>query len=713
MSQWSLARDDSLNALGVPLLEIDSQGTIVSVNRAAANLLGEDGLAWDGQVWTNVFKSLTEDSLSLPGDVEPVTSEVCTALGDTPRKVRLRLVRKQQGYLVHVQAVEIARDAEKLLSLFRSEGAKVTEWLVGLSKGDFVARLELADPDEHVDPVLEVLDPVAAAGRSFRDAVVAMLTDVRRLGTAAVQGRLQTRADAKKHGGEFSRAVDGINRTLDAIVNPISVVSELLARIAQGQIPPTSDAEFAGDFGVVRENLNQCILGLQGMQDTARMLTALAVNDASGVVALDLPGLYGEVARAASEMRTRMRELTGLAQHVAAGEFSDLAKLEGLGEKRGRLCDNDQLTPAFIEMIRSIERMLDETIGLVNAARSGDLKHRASENALTGRFREVIRGVNKTLDAMLEPVETAMGVLENVVAHDLRVLMEGHFAGDHGRLQYAVNNMVDDLRARMRDIADNGRELGQTASQMLSATASMSTMAEGAAGQAESVASAVEDMDSHVQNVAAGIHEMSASITEIARNSANAMGVAQQAVSVAHGANSIVADLGSSSKQISKVLRVIVDIAQQTKLLSLNATIEAASAGDAGKGFAVVASEIKELAKETARATEDISQRVLAMQSSAERAIVSIQSISAVIHQIEATQSAIAAAVEEQTATTSGMAERIADTARRTSEIAVNISELDKVVAQTKKLALQSRLASEGLEKVAEEMSRSVSKFQV
>jgi methyl-accepting chemotaxis protein len=126
-----------------------------------------------------------------------------------------------------------------------------------------------------------------------------------------------------------------------------------------------------------------------------------------------------------------------------------------------------------------------------------------------------------------------------------------------------------------------------------------------------------------------------------------------------------------------------------------------------------VASEIKELAKETARATEDISQRVLAMQSSAERAIVSIQSISAVIHQIEATQSAIAAAVEEQTATTSGMAERIADTARRTSEIAVNISELDKVVAQTKKLALQSRLASEGLEKVAEEMSRSVSKFQV
>jgi|GEM_PF-1246015 len=714
VAHGSLVQNATLVALDIPLLELDASAKLVRTNAPAELLLGAAAEALVGKPWGDVFEPVVDGAqLSLPAGSEPVCCDVRTKLHENPRNLRLRLARRQDGFLVRIQVGSLEANPEALLSVFRAEGEKLADWVMRLAAGDFASRLVLADPDEYTSPVFDVLDPLANAVRKYRDAVVSMLTDVRRLGNAATQGRLQTRADTSKHGGEFARAVDGINRTLDAIVGPITVVAQQLARIAQGQIPPPSDVKFAGDFELMHGNLNQCIDGLRGMQDAVGVLDALAVNDTSRSVAAELPGLYGDVARAANEVRARILDLTALAQRVSAGDLSDLTRLEMLGDAQGRLSDKDRLTPAFIAMIRAIERVVDQTLGLVKAARSGDLKFRASEVDLAGRYREVIRGVNATLDALLEPIETAMRALENIVEHDLRVRMSGDFAGDHGRLQTAVNRMAEDLRGSMREIAESGKNLEQNASQLLNATDTMTSVAEQTAGQAQSVAAAVEDVDAHVQNVAAGIHEMSASISEIARNAANAMGVAQQAVAVADGANSIVADLGSSSKQISKVLRVIVDIAQQTKLLSLNATIEAASAGDAGKGFAVVASEIKELAKETARATEDISQRVLAMQSSAERAIDSIQSISAVIHQIEATQSAIAAAVEEQTATSSGMAERIADTARRTGEMAGSIAELDGAVAHTMNLARESRKASDGLRKVADQLTRFVSEFRV
>lgn len=709
-----IAQITELGTLGLPLMQLDAAGCVTSVSDPAEALLGSSGSQWVGKQFSEIFSALAGNPvLELPANAEPTRVTVRVAGADAERRVRLGICVTQGGFLLRLQPAAIQEDLERLLSLLRKEGASVASWVSCLARGDFVSRLEQSDPDDDNAIIFEVIDPIVDAVRQMRDGVVAMLTDVRRLGTAATQGKLQIRADSSKHSGEFARAVDGLNRTLDAIIHPVTLVAAQLADIAEGKIPTRSEMQFAGDFSVMQQNLNRCIEGLNGLEQATRTLTSLTRNDATRGVDLTLPGLYGNVVNAANALRARLLDLTSLAERVAAGDLSDLATLEALGGGAGCLDENDRMTPAFIQMIRAVDRMVNETMSLVQAANDGDLSHRASELGLAGRIRDVIGGVNQTLDAMLAPVETAITILESVAKQDLRVRVKGEFRGDHGRLQAAVNHMIDYLQESMRSIAESGRHVEENSVRLLTTTASLSSNAEQTAHQAHNASDAIGDVDGHIQNVAAGIHEMTMSVNEIARNAADAMRVADDAMRVADGATSIVANLGGSSKQIRKVLNVISGIAQQTKLLALNATIEAASAGDAGRGFAVVAGEVKELAKRTAQATEDISEKVETIQTSVQDAIGAISSISEVIHRIGANQSAIAAAVEEQTATTSEIARRVEGIAGRTGEISSSVAELAQAASNTTGLAKDSRNATVELQQVADRLSRFVGEFRV
>jgi methyl-accepting chemotaxis protein len=268
------------------------------------------------------------------------------------------------------------------------------------------------------------------------------------------------------------------------------------------------------------------------------------------------------------------------------------------------------------------------------------------------------------------------------------------------------------LKEMIGHIMDNTATLS-AASEQLSATATqLGSNAEETSAQANVVSVAAEQVSKNVQTVATGTEEMSISIKEIARSAHEAAGVATEAVRVAQTTNAVVGKLGESSVEIGKVIKVITSIAEQTNLLALNATIEAARAGEVGKGFAVVANEVKELAKETAKATGDISQKIEAIQAGARGAVEAIGRIGAIIHQIHDYQSTIASAVEEQTATTNEISRNLTEAAKASAEIAQNIIGVAQAAQSTSGGAADSQRAATELARMAAELQRLVAQFR-
>ena len=205
---------------------------------------------------------------------------------------------------------------------------------------------------------------------------------------------------------------------------------------------------------------------------------------------------------------------------------------------------------------------------------------------------------------------------------------------------------------------------------------------------------------------------MGISIQEISASTHDAARVANDAVLVAQSTNETVAKLGESSSEIGNVIKVITSIAEQTNLLALNATIEAARAGEAGKGFAVVANEVKDLAQETAKATEDISRRIAAIQADTDGAVTAIGEISEVIGKINDYQTTIAAAVEEQTATTNEMARNVAEAATGAAQIAENVVGVATAAETTTTGVGESQRAAADLARMSEELQGLVGRFQ-
>ena len=315
----------------------------------------------------------------------------------------------------------------------------------------------------------------------------------------------------------------------------------------------------------------------------------------------------------------------------------------------------------------------------------------------------------KELDAkvseMLEVVTAASG-------GDLTRLVTVEGEDPMGQMGKGLSQFLSKLKNSIGSISKSSDILSESSERLMSVSQQMAGNAEETSAQANVVSSASEEVNTNVQTVATGTEEMNSSIREISQNANQAARVAAEAVKSAEKTNTTIQQLGESSREIGEVIKTITSIAEQTNLLALNATIEAARAGEAGKGFAVVANEVKELANQTAKATEDISSKIETIQNDTSEAVTAIGEISTVINEINDISNTIASAVEEQTATTNEIGRNVGMAAQGAENISQNISGVASAAESTTQGAVDTQTAAEELSRLSSELQEQVKQFK-
>ncbi|WP_018681204.1 methyl-accepting chemotaxis protein [Actinokineospora enzanensis] len=315
--------------------------------------------------------------------------------------------------------------------------------------------------------------------------------------------------------------------------------------------------------------------------------------------------------------------------------------------------------------------------------------------------------------SVVRPLATVVRTLRGLEQGDLTIRANLPGSDEIAQVGQAVDHTVESLRVTVTSLAAHAGALSSASERLTSVSADIAGSADEASSQAGAVTQAAARVLENVDIVATGGNEMGESIRQIADNASEAADVATKAVTVAEATNATVAKLGVSSAEIGDVVKAITSIAEQTNLLALNATIEAARAGDAGKGFAVVAGEVKDLAQETAKATEDITSRVEAIRADTADAIAAIGEIVSTVGRISDFQIVIAAAVEEQTATTHEMNRNLAEAASSSREIASNIGGVASAADTTTSGVRHWQLAATELAEMSGQMHETVARFRL
>jgi methyl-accepting chemotaxis protein len=625
-------------------------------------------------------------------------------------------------------------------------------------------------------------------GRSLEKAVRALVGETVRLTEAATAGRLDARADEAAVPEEFRSVLSGFNGTMEAVSQPLQASAQALDRIARGDLPPRLTAGWQGDFARIRDGVNAVIDSVSGLREGLGTLatahaggdTAARVEEAryQGAYRELAAGVNGSVARyvdvlreileilgsyAAGDFRPELRRLPGklaeanagldllrgnlqrftgdvraLAGAAVAGHLGRRAEaaayqgdwreliagvnatldavtgpltaaaacvdLLAKGEVPARLeaswpGDFARLEANLNRCIAAIDALVADAEALAGAAVEGRLGTRADATRHHGDYRRVVEGVNRTLDAVIAPVDEATRVLEQLAARDLTARVAGQYRGDHARLATSLNGATGALDAALSQVAGTVAQLTSAAGQI---AASSQAVASGASEQAASLTETTGSLES-----------MSAMTRRTADHASAADTLAKTARRAADDGAGATARLGGAMEKIrvsaertAQIIKDINEIAFQTNLLALNAAVEAARAGDAGRGFAVVAEEVRSLAlrsKEAAQKTEALIKESVRQAGEGE----------AVSREVSDRLGEITGAVAKVTATVAEITAAAREQASGIDQVTRAVAEMDKVTQQNAASAEESSSAASELAGQAQELDGIVGSFRL
>jgi methyl-accepting chemotaxis protein len=479
-----------------------------------------------------------------------------------------------------------------------------------------------------------------------------LITDIQMLAEAAQAGHWSMRVDAAQHNGDYQKIVSGINNTLDAVIKPVNEAQHVLKKIA--------------------------------------------VNDFTEKLQPDkYQGHFKELAETVNEVQAHLLHLQEVAERMAQGDTTWLENFK----KIARHSNQDRLLPAFILMMQNIEKMLAEAEQLAAAAVRGDLKRRGDAAQFEGGYRQLIEEFNQALDANIKPVDEASAVLQKFAAGNLNVEIKGVYQGDHALLTQALNQAIASFNEVLANIDNTAVQVAAGAQQVADSSQIMSQAASEQAVTTEKMTASLTEIELQTKQNA----ENATRANELALNAQKQAVDGDAQMQKMLEAMTMIND---SSTNISKIIKVIEEIAFQTNILALNAAVEAARAGQYGKGFAVVAGEVRNLAARSATAAKETTALI---KDSIQRVAVGSQIVTETAQSFDK----IMASITQTTTLAGDIASASNEQADVITQVNLGMNQIAAVTQTNTATTEESAAASEELAAHAEQLKKMVLRFKL
>jgi methyl-accepting chemotaxis protein len=359
--------------------------------------------------------------------------------------------------------------------------------------------------------------------------------------------------------------------------------------------------------------------------------------------------------------------------------------------------NQDEIMPALKKTVESIRGLIEEAAMLSKASAEGKLSARGNADQFKGGYREIVKGINEMLDAILMPINEAATVLEKVAMRDMTARVKGDYQGDHAKIKVALNTTVDNLDTALQQVAQGTEQVSSAGQQISAGSQSLAQGANEQASSLEEVSSSLEEMASMTKQNAENANQAKTLAGEANGNAAQGK---QAMARMSESINKI----KESSDQTAKIVKTIDEIAMQTNLLALNAAVEAARAGEAGRGFAVVAEEVRNLAQRSAEAAKNTANMIEDSVKNAEEGVTIAGDVAKSFEAIAGSNSKVDSLIAEIAAASQEQSQGI-------DQVNTAVAQMDKVTQQNAANSEESASAAEELSSQAEELQNMVAQF--